>query len=376
MAKDLKALWDPKNVKTDCRHFRGHVPCAPHKKHGVTCRGCKHYEKLSGRILIIKLGAAGDVIRTTPLLARIRKDHPQAEIVWLTYFPDLVPKDRVNKVLAYAPAALEWLKVQSFDWLINLDKDDEAIALTETVKAKKLSGFVMGSFGKCRPAPGAAGAAAAERKWMTGIWDDLNRANTESYMAEIFRICGYTFKREPYALPAKIKGSWAAIDRTKTVVGLNTGCGARWTTRLWGEANWTKLAEHLKGEGFEVILLGGPQEDEQNTRIATKSGAKYLGHYELGVFIDLMDQCDVIVSQVTMAMHIAIGLGKRLVLMNNIFNANEFELYGKGEIVQPDLKCLGCFKQRFDANCPVDNCMELIRPERVAAAVKGQRGRR
>ena len=37
-----------------------------------------------------------------------------------------------------------------------------------------------------------------------------------------------------------------------------------------------------------------------------------------------MDQCDVVVSQVTMAMHIAIGLGKRLILMNNIFNRNEF----------------------------------------------------
>ena len=229
--KNLKALWDPANTKTDCRWFRGHVPCLPHKKEGVVCTGCTHYEKLGKRILIIKLGAAGDVIRTTPLLRRIRKENPDAEIVWLTYFPDLVPKDQVNRVLLFELKNLLWLEAQSFDWLINLDKDDEAIALVEKVKAKKVSGFLMGSYGKCKP----TGDKSSVRKWMTGLWDDLNRANTENYMKEIFEICGYTFQEEAYLLPVSIKRKWDGIDRTKTIVGLNTGCGTRWTTRLWGE---------------------------------------------------------------------------------------------------------------------------------------------
>ena len=36
---------------------------------------------------------------------------------------------------------------------------------------------------------------------------------------------------------------------------------------------------------------------------------------------------DLVVTAVTMAMHIALGLGKKLVLFNNIFNPHEFELY-------------------------------------------------
>jgi len=365
-SKRAVSKWVPEAVKTDCRWFRGHVPCVPHKKEGVVCQGCGHYEKLGKRILIIKLGAAGDVIRTTPLLKRLRAEHPHAEIVWLTYFPDLVPKDQVNKVLSFELKNLLWLEAQTFDWMINLDKDDEAIAVSKKVKAKKISGFLMGPYGKCRPAPGKP----STDKWMTGLWDDLNKANTKNYMTEIFDICGYTFKNEGYILPPQTKRKWDGIDRTKTVVGLNTGCGARWTTRLWGEKNWTSLAGLLKESGHEVVLLGGPQEDEMNKRIQSASGVKYLGHYDLNTFIDLMDQCAVIVSQVTMAMHIAIGLGKRLILMNNIFNEKEFHLYGKGSVIQPDLKCLGCFKQHFDTRCPVDNCMELIKPDRVAAAVK------
>jgi ADP-heptose:LPS heptosyltransferase len=273
----------------------------------------------------------------------------------------------VNKILPFETKSILWLETQTFDWMINLDKDDEAIAIVEKVRAKKITGFRMGAYGKCRP----QSDKPTTEKWMTGLWDDLNRANRKNYMTEIFEICGYKYADEGYLLPAKTKGDWGAINRAKTVVGLNTGCGARWTTRLWGEKNWTELAKALTSQGFETVLLGGPQEDEQNKRIAQASGAKYLGHYDLNTFIDLMDQCSIIVSQVTMAMHIAIGLGKKMVLLNNIFNSYEFHLYGKGTFVQPDLPCLGCFKQRFDENCPVGNCMELIRPERVAEKVKG-----
>ena len=116
---------------------------------------------------------------------------------------------------------------------------------------------------------------------------------------------------------------------------------------------------------YEVVILGGPQENEKNIEISKKSGTKYLGYFELPTFIDLIDRCDFIVTQVTMAMHIAIGLNKTLILMNNIFNRNEFFLYSNGCIIEPELNCLGCFKQNFDERCAAENCMNLIDPENV-----------
>ena len=56
------------DVKFDCRHFKGHIPCKPNKNFGVMCDNCDYYDKIEQKILILKLGAAGDVIRTTPLL--------------------------------------------------------------------------------------------------------------------------------------------------------------------------------------------------------------------------------------------------------------------------------------------------------------------
>ncbi len=96
-----------------------------------------------------------------------------------------------------------------------------------------------------------------------------------------------------------------------------------------------------------------------------KSKAKYFGHYSLNGFINLMNRCDLVVTAVSMAMHLAIGLNKKIILFNNIFNKNEFELYGLGEILEPEYDCT-CY---FSPTCP-NNCMQYLKPERVLETVK------
>ncbi len=113
------------------------------------------------------------------------------------------------------------------------------------------------------------------------------------------------------------------------------------------------------------LLLGGEQEHEKNLRIARESGAHYLGHFPLRQFINLVDQCALVVTAVTMATHITIGLNKKIVLFNNIFNRHEFELYGLGEILEPDIPC-SCF---FAPVCPND-CMRHIGVDRVHDACR------
>ncbi|MCJ7639063.1 MAG: hypothetical protein MUO70_04150 [Euryarchaeota archaeon] len=71
-----------------------------------------------------------------------------------------------------------------------------------------------------------------------------------------------------------------------------------------------------------------------------------------------------------MALHVAIALERPVILFNNIFHRHEFHLYGRGEILEPGLACQGCYKRRFDSECAVDNCMKLIHPARVLAAVE------
>ena len=347
-------------IHEDCSFFKGDIPCKPHKESGYHCEGCPSYKKLSERILIIKLGAIGDVIRTTPLLRKLREVLPETQITWLTYSPDILDKNYVDRILNVTTESIELLKQINFDWLINLDKDSLAISLAASINAKKKSGFTIDEFGHPKP----ISTKAEEHKWLTGLFDDLNKQNTKHYMQEIFEICGYDFNNEEYLLEVEKSGEVWNIDKTKKVMGLNTGCGGRWTSRLWPTEYWIKLAKDLLSNGYEVILLGGEQEDQKNRSIQKESGAKYFGYYPLKIFIELLNQCDIIVSAVTMAMHLAIGLKKNLILFNNIFNKQEFYLYGRGEILEPDFDC-DCY---FTPVCP-NNCMQYLKPETVMSAI-------
>jgi ADP-heptose:LPS heptosyltransferase len=356
------------DFRPDCFHFRGHVPCTPHKERGVHCDGCAEFRPRAGRILIIKLGAAGDVIRTTPLLTPLRREFPDHLVTWVTDFPELLPA-AVDDPVSLDTATTLWLRQTPFDLVINLDKDRQACALAREVTAKRRRGFTLGDDGICRPvSEGVTSemAAAARVKFLTGLFDDVNQECTLSYPQEIFAICGYEFQGEPYLLDRPSTVQEFELPEGRSTVGLNTGCGGRWTSRLWPEKCWAELATSLRKAGYAVVLLGGPQEDAKNRRLAQVSGACYPGHFDLQTFIGLMDRCDLVVSAVTMAMHIALGLQKKLVLFNNIFNPAEFELYGRGCILAPRQECT-CF---FQPRCRNESfCMETLDPDTVLTAV-------
>ena len=366
------------SLKTDCRHFRGDIPCRPHKQHGVHCvdeRGkvCAHYDQIRIRILIIKLGALGDVIRTTPLLTKLREVYPGAFITWLTASPEVLPA-QVDEPLEYTLPSVVALRSRPFDLLLNLDKDKDACALAAQITARQKKGFILRD-GVISPA-----TTEAEQKYLTGIFNDVSLENRKSYPEEIFEICGFRFGGERYLLeppPAPPK-PWK-LDRKRPIVGLNTGCGGRWTSRLWSDERWVNLARALRKMGYEVVLLGGAQEDPKNRALAKRSGAKYLGHFPLREFSSLVNACDLVVTGVTMAMHITIGLGKKIILFNNIFNRHEFEMYGLGEILEPSKPCQ-CFYRPTCIN-PAYRCMEHLSVATVFDAVRRQlpapqRGRR
>jgi ADP-heptose:LPS heptosyltransferase len=348
-------------IHDDCRHFRGDRPCAPHKREGVHCEGCPHYDPITRRILIIKLGAVGDVIRTTPLLHVLRG--PGVHITWLTDTPEVLPTAWIDRMIKLTPATLAFMQATRFDALYNLDKDVEAISLCRLVKANEKYGFTLDD-SVCVPVDERARA-----KWLTGVFDDLNRINTLSYPEEIFAICGLEFKGEKYILELEDHSAFA-LDLPRPLIGLNTGAGARWPSRLWSYDHWVQLVEMLQNQGLGVLLLGGPDEDEKNRTLAAATGAAYLGTFPLKRFFHLVNEVDVLVTGVTMALHIGLGLGKRLVLMNSIFNRHEFELYGLGQIIEPDVDCLGCFKPVCEKDC-----INIISAQDIFAAVLTQVGK-
>ena len=350
------------NIKFDCRHFRGEIPCKPNKLRDKVCPTCDEYDKVQTRILIIKLGAIGDVMRSTPLLTRFKNDYPGQHITWITHTPEILPKDFIDEIYKFDFASVYKIENTEYDIAINLDKDKEACMLLKNVKAKRKFGFTWENNHVTPATP------HAEHKLITGAFDNISKENTKNYLEEIFEICDMKFNDEPYLLnfDSQLAEKFKHIKEkagNKKIIGLNTGCGKRWQTRLWPEEYWIELIKKLQSQNYFPLLLGGPDEDEMNKKYSKTTNAFYPGTFSLQEFIALSSVCDSILTAVSMMMHIAIGLKKPLVLFVNIFNKHEFYLYNNGVIVEPSTGCdcyYGNSCKRGDNHCMKDISVDTV----------------
>lgn len=90
------------------------------------------------KIVIIKLGADGDVLRTIPLVEAIKNKYPDSNITWVTrpsISEMLVGLPFVTRVLIM-PCVID----ESFDFLYNFDMETEATELAVKIDAKRNMG--------------------------------------------------------------------------------------------------------------------------------------------------------------------------------------------------------------------------------------------
>ncbi len=323
---------------------------------------CIHFQPTNRRGVIIKLGAAGDVLRSTPLLRALDPINSGTRILWVTHFPDLLPT-HVCEAVHPTAATLARIAQGTWDFCWNLDKDPEACAIAASTKATEYRGYTLRN-GMPYPVD-----EAAWHKFATGIDNPYSQRNRQSYVEEIFDITGLPFRKEEYWLrdpTATARETAARVLPKDSAIGLNIGAGKRWPSRIWPVEYWIELIKLLKARGLEPVLLGGPEEVEMSARLADATDCLASGVQPLEIFYAMIERCQCIVSAVTMAMHLAIGARTPLVLLNNIFNRYEFELYGRGEIVEPSTLC-DCY---YSAVCRTGRkCINEILPEAVFGAV-------
>src|SRR3989344_2788364 len=93
-------------------------------------------------ILIIKVGAIGDVIRTTALLPGLKEKYPQAKISWLTKKTsrELLSSNPLIQKIYTLESDQQTILRESYDLLINLDDDLSICKLAASIKADKHMG--------------------------------------------------------------------------------------------------------------------------------------------------------------------------------------------------------------------------------------------
>jgi len=377
MAKMIPMVG-PREIAWDCKFFLGDRPCIWHKQHGVLCT-CDRYEPVEQRLLIVKLDAMGDVLRSTALLPPIADAHPRAAITWITRresVPLLQRNPYVTEVLELGPDALVHLQTRTFDRVINLDASKTSAALASAARSDRKDGFVLDERGYVQPTNDAA------RRWLeAGIFDDIKRQGSSTYQDRMADILGLSGRPHHYVFELAAgeveRAKWhlasIGLDFDRRVIGLNTGAGGRWPLKQWREDGYLELVARIsRRDDVQFLLLGGPAEQERNDRLKRASTVRLLDpgcDNTVRHFAALLSHCDVAVTGDTLAMHLALALGKRAVVLFGPTSAAEIELYGLGEKVVPDMSCLSCYKTSCDF---APNCMDLITTDMVEQAVLRQ----
>ena len=239
-----------REIAWDCRFFLGDRPCVWHKRTGVLCT-CDHYVPVEERLLIVKLDAMGDVLRSTALLPPLAEVHPRGAITWITRkesVPLLQRNPFISEVLELGPEALAHLQARSFDRVINLDASKISAALATAARSNRKDGYVLDERGYVQP------TNAAARSWLeAGIFDDIKRSGTETYqnrMAEILDLAGrrhrYVFELgDDEVARANAHLDSLGFDSMRPTIGLNTGAGGRWPLKQWREDGYVALVTRL-----------------------------------------------------------------------------------------------------------------------------------
>jgi heptosyltransferase-2 len=330
------------------------------------------------KILIIKLGAMGDALRTTTILSALKDAYKDCHITWVTdknSYQLLKYTDLIDRLIILDAQTSLALQEESFDLLLSFDEAKEATILATLCQAKEKGGFCitpdkrLSVFNK-----------ESEYALRLGLDDDLKfRKNKKTYPQIIFEMAGLAYKNQEYilGLPAEEKFcqdflARHAIKKQDTLIGIFPGCGIIFPTKKWSVEGFARLIDMLGRENkFRIVLLGGPEEIERNKKISSLIHTDIIDagcDNTMEEFINIINLLDLVVAGDTLALHLAIALKKRIVGIFTSTCSQEIELYGRGEIIKAEIECSPCYK----AKCDSLKCLTRIKPEVIFEAVKRQ----
>jgi heptosyltransferase-2 len=197
------------------------------------------------KVLIIKLGATGDVVRTTPLIRRLN-----GQITWLTEGKNIVLLEGLNDSLrCFSWEGRESALDTRYDLAINLEDTLDVGQFLKAVRCGEIFGAYVDSGGSLRYTENSRCwfdlsliSSYGRRKA-----DHLKFLNRQTYQEMIFRGLGLRFTGETYLLPKPIE------TELRGDVAIAAEAGSIWPMKKW--AYYSELKRQLEARGFIVNML-------------------------------------------------------------------------------------------------------------------------
>jgi heptosyltransferase-2 len=142
--------------------------------------------------------------------------------------------------------------------------------------------------------------------------------------------------------------------------------------RRWPEENYVALAEQLLAKGFEVVLIGGPDDTWVQPQFAHLPVIDIIGTLRLPETVAVMDSAAVVVTHDTGPLHLAGITRASVVALFGPTDPHTFMPRRPGVTAiwgGEGFACRPCYDGHSFASCPANDCMRQIPVAQVFEAV-------
>jgi heptosyltransferase-1 len=282
-------------------------------------------------VLVVRPSSLGDIVHALPIVHDLRAHHPGIAVDWIAEetFTSLVRLNRgVRRVIPMALrrwrhellARATWREFARFRRDVSATRYDAVLDLQEQVKGALMAALARG------PVHGPDRRSVRE-PIVTLLYRHRHRVDPDQHLIDrCRRVAGEAFGYEPRGAPHFDLAPPLEGDPPDAPYAVFLHATSR-SDKLWPEAHWQALAQHVANAGFVVVLpWGSPEEKARSERIARAHDAAVVApRRELPALASLLARAVWVVGVDTGLTHLAAALGTPTVAL---FTATDPRLAG------------------------------------------------
>jgi heptosyltransferase-1 len=338
-----------------------------------------HITTTPRRVLIVLLGAIGDVVRALPLLGRIRRAWPDAHISWA-----VEPKSRplleghpwLDQVIVYDRAHAPWtfipflnkIRAGRFDLVLDLQRHLKSGLASRISGARDRFGF-----------------SASNSKEFNHLFSNHQIPAQPNMRLKLlqYQAFGDALEIPPAPIEFGLAPSNQERDRARAMLAeaprpiLAVILGSSWPSRIYFPESTAAVIRDLtrsdkNSPALFPVLLGGPDETQLGADVMRELGAipalNLAGRTSIRDLIAIFPECAVAFGPDSGPMHIAAAVGCPVVSLWGATAAERSAPWGFAEFaISGAIPCHPCYLRQ----CPIGReCMRRISPDEVSAALR------
>ncbi|MFH1478940.1 MAG: glycosyltransferase [Candidatus Omnitrophota bacterium] len=336
-------------------------------------RTIKVYEEAidKKRILVIKLGAIGDVILSVPSLKLLRNNFPNAFISVLVgnesrhilkkcpYIDDIILYDnRSSSNIRSLVKISNTIRSKGFDMSIDLQNNKIShfiawfsfIPMRSGYDNKKL-GFLLNNGIKYLNI--ASGPIEEQFRILKKAGCDTSSASR--------RLELWPSREDFLYVDNFLKSEW--IGEGQVLIGINIG--GSWKTKRWPKRNIARLIDMFASKHIRVVITGAENEKAlaEELKCITKSKIiDAVSKIDILQLASLIKRCKVYITGDSAPMHIASAMGVEFIaLFGPTDPRRHVEPTAKAAVIKKDLACAPCYRSK----CKNIICMDKISVDEI-----------